>query len=142
METISFALGIASVLIVLMGTVIVWATLRAIKLTKKTVELQRLIDHIERHIYSLYEKSRDDMSIAFKDVYTNIDKYNEETNRNVGQSNKGLEDYLTSKINDVSQDNKKYVDSRIDKLIDAYFIRQTSNTVNDVVSTTKQIIKG
>jgi hypothetical protein len=142
METISFALGIASVLIVLMGTVIVWATLRVIKLTKKTVELQRLIDHIERHIYSLYEKSRDDMSIAFKDVYTNIDKYNEETNRNVGQSNKGLEDYLTSKINDVSQDNKKYVDSRIDKLIDAYFIRQTSNTVNDVVSTTKQIIKG
>ena len=120
METISFALGIASVLIVLMGTVIVWATLRVIKLTKKTVELQRLIDHIERHIYSLYEKSRDDMSIAFKDVYTNIDKYNEETNRNVGQSNKGLEDYLTSKINDVSQDNKKYVDSRIDKLIDAY----------------------
>jgi len=142
METISFALGIASVLIVLMGTVIVWATLRVIKLTKNTVELQRLIDHIERHIYSLYEKSRDDMSIAFKDVYTNIDKYNEETNRNVGQSNKGLEDYLTSKINDVSQDNKKYVDSRIDKLIDAYFIRQTSNTVNDVVSTTKQIIKG
>ena len=142
METISFALGIASVLIVLMGTVIVWATLRVIKLTKKTVELQRLIDHIERHIYSLYEKSRDDMSIAFKDVYTNIDKYNEETNRNVGQSNKGLEDYLTSKINDMSQDNKKYVDSRIDKLIDAYFIRQTSNTVNDVVSTTKQIIKG
>ena len=142
METISFALGIASVLIVLMGTVIVWATLRVIKLTKKTVELQRLIDHIERHNYSLYEKSRDDMSIAFKDVYTNIDKYNEETNRNVGQSNKGLEDYLTSKINDVSQDNKKYVDSRIDKLIDAYFIRQTSNTVNDVVSTTKQIIKG
>ena len=60
----------------------------------------------------------------------------------MGQSNKGLEDYLTSKINDVSQDNKKYVDSRIDKLIDAYFIRQTSNTVNDVVSTTKQIIKG
>lgn len=142
METISFALGIASVLIVLMGTVIVWATLRVIKLTKKTVELQRLIDHIERHIYSLYEKSRDDMSIAFKDVYTNIDKYNEETNRNVGQSNKGLEDYLTSKINDVSQDNKKYVDSRIDKLIDAYFIKQSINTVNDVTPTTKQIIKG
>ena len=32
--------------------------------------------------------------------------------------------------------NKKYVDSRIDKLIDAYFIRQVS------IDTTKQIIKG
>lgn len=142
METISFALGIASVMIVLMGAIIIWATLRVIKLKKTTEDLKSLLDHIERHIYSLYEKSRDDMSIAFKDVYTYIDKCNEETNRNVGQSNKGLEDYLTSKINDVSQDNKKYVDSRIDKLIDAYFIRQSVNTVNDVTSTTKQIIKG
>jgi hypothetical protein len=142
METIAFALGIASVLIVLMGTVIVWATLRVIKLTKKTVELQTLIDLVDKNTYTLYDKSRDDVSNQFRDVYNIIDRHYEETNRNMGQSHKNLEDYLVTQINNVSNENKKYVDSRIDKLIDAYFIRQSSNTVNDVLSTTKQIIKG
>lgn len=142
METIAFALGIASVLIVLMGTVIVWATLRVIKLTKKTVELQTLIDLVDKNTYTLYDKSRDDVSNQFRDVYNIIDRHYEETNRNMGQSHKNLEDYLVTQINNVSNENKKYVDSRIDKLIDAYFIRQASNTVNDVLSTTKQIIKG
>jgi hypothetical protein len=125
-----------------MGTVIVWATLRVIKLTKKTVELQTLIDLVDKNTYTLYDKSRDDVSNQFRDVYNIIDRHYEETNRNMGQSHKNLEDYLVTQINNVSNENKKYVDSRIDKLIDAYFIRQSSNTVNDVLSTTKQIIKG
>jgi len=142
METISFALGIASVLIVLMGTVIVWATLRVIKLTKKTVEIETAINFVDKNSYTLYDKSRDDVTNQFRDVYNIIDKHYEETGRNMGESHKNLEDFLVSNINNVSIENKKYVDSRVDKLIDAYFIRQTSNVVNDVVSTTKQIIKG
>lgn len=142
METTSFALGIASVLIVLMGTVIIWATLRVIKLTKKTVELQTLIDFVDKNTYTLYDKSQDDVCNQFRDVYNIIDRHNGETNRNMGQSIKNLEDYLVSEITNVSNENKKYVDSRIDKLIDAYFIRQVSITANDVTSKTKEIIKG
>lgn len=136
METISFALGIASVMIVLMGTVIIWATLRVIKLKKTTEELKSLIDHVDRHMYTLHDKSKDDTNNGFRDVYNIIDRHYEELNRGIQQSVKHLEDYIITKINDTTNENKKYVDSRIDKLIDAYFLQK------EATMKTKEIIKG
>jgi hypothetical protein len=49
---------------------------------------------------------------------------------------------LYRQFDSARESSNRYTDSRIDKLIDSYFIKQTSNTVNDVLSTTKQIIKG
>lgn len=136
METISFALGIASVMIVLMGTVIIWATLRVIKLKRTTEELKSLIDYVDRHMYTLHDKSKDDTNNSFRDVYNIIERHYEELNRGINQSNKNLEDYIISKVNDITVENKKYVDSRIDKLIDAYFLQK------EVTMKTKEIIKG
>jgi hypothetical protein len=142
METISFALGVASVLIVLLSAVTIWNMLKVKKLTKEKENLHILINNVEQNLYKKIDDVDRNVHETFRDVYNIIDKHYEETGRNMGESHKNLEDFLVSNINNVSIENKKYVDSRVDKLIDAYFIRQTSNVVNDVVSTTKQIIKG
>jgi hypothetical protein len=136
METISFALGVASVLIVLLSAVTIWNMLKVKKLTKEKENLHILINNVEQNLYKKIDDVDRNVHETFREVHNISDRHYEETGRNMGQSLKNLEDYLVPKINDVSIENKKYVDSRIDKLIDAYFIRQVS------IDTTKQIIKG
>jgi hypothetical protein len=50
METISFALGVASVLVVLLGTVTVWVTFRVKKLIKENSDLHITINNLEQNI--------------------------------------------------------------------------------------------
>jgi len=57
METISFALGVASVLVVLLGTVTVWVTLKVKNLIKENSDLiitiNNLYQNIDRRIENL-----------------------------------------------------------------------------------------
>lgn len=55
METISFALGVASVLVVLLGTVTVWVTLRVKKIIKENLHLENVINNLEQAISRRFE---------------------------------------------------------------------------------------
>jgi hypothetical protein len=55
METISFALGVASVLVVLLGTVTVWVTLKVKNLIKENRDLLITINNLDKNIDLRFE---------------------------------------------------------------------------------------
>jgi len=56
MEKLSFALGVASVLVVLMGIVITWVTLKVKNLIKINENLERYISETDRSIHNRIDK--------------------------------------------------------------------------------------
>jgi CHASE1-domain containing sensor protein len=122
METISFALGVASVLIVLLSTVTIWNTLKVKKLTKEKENLHILINNVEQNLYKKIDDVERNVHETFREVHSMTDRYTTDL-------------YRTIEIS--SDDSKKYTDSRIDKLIDAYFSHYKELGVKS-----KQIIKG
>lgn len=122
METISFALGVASVLIVLLSTVTIWNTLKVKKLTKEKENLHILINNVEQNLYRKIDDDVRHIHENFRDVQSMVDRYITDLNREIEIS---------------SDDSKKYTDSRIDKLIDAYF-----SHYKEIGGKSKQIIKG
>jgi len=94
METISFALGVASVLVVLLGTVTVWVTLRVKKIIKENLHLENVINNLEQNLYKKIDDVDRNVHETFREVHNISDRHYEETGRNMGQSLKILEDYL------------------------------------------------
>jgi hypothetical protein len=58
MEKLSFALGVASVLVVLMGIVIAWVTLKVIKLIKINKNLESYISETDRNIHNRQNRTQ------------------------------------------------------------------------------------
>jgi CHASE1-domain containing sensor protein len=122
METISFALGVASVLIVLLSAVTIWNMLKVKKLTKEKENLHNLINIVEQNLYKKIDDVERHIHETFREVHSMTDRYTTDLYRAIEIS---------------SDDGKKYTDSRIDKLIDAYF-----SHYKEIGSKSKQIIKG
>jgi predicted PurR-regulated permease PerM len=89
METISFALGVASVLVVLLGTVTVWVTLKVKNLIKENSDLiitinnlyqniDRRIENLEHHYSDEIKEIHDTINVRTDGVYIRI---KEETNK-------------------------------------------------------------
>ena len=72
METISFALGVASVLVVLLSTVTVWVTLRVKKLIKENLHLENVINNLEQSISRRFENTEHHYSDEIKDIRDTI----------------------------------------------------------------------
>jgi CHASE1-domain containing sensor protein len=122
METISFALGVASVLIVLLSTVTIWNMLKVKKLTKEKENLHILINNVEQNLNNKIDDVQRHIHETFREVHNLTDRISTDIYRSIEIS---------------SDDSKKYTDSRIDKLIDAYF-----SHYKEIGSKSKQIIKG
>jgi len=122
METISFALGVASVLIVLLSTVTIWNMLKVKKLTKEKENLHILINNVEQNLNNKIDDVERHIHETVREVHNVTDRRSTDIYRSIEIS---------------SDDSKKYTDSRIDKLIDAYF-----SHYKEIGSKSKQIIKG
>jgi hypothetical protein len=122
METISFALGVASVLIVLLGAVTIWNMLKVQKLTKEKENLHILINNVEQNLNNKIDDAERTIHETFREVHHVTDRMSTDLYRSV-------EMYFG--------ESKKYTDSRIDKLIDDYFPHHKELEVKS-----KQIIKG
>ena len=122
METISFALGVASVLIVLLSTVTIWNMLKVKKLTKEKENLHILINNVEQNLNNRIDDVQRHLHETFREVHVITDRMSTDLHRSIETS---------------SDDNRRYTDSRIDKLIDAYF-----SHYKEIGSKSKQIIKG
>jgi|LakMenEpi03Aug12_release.lakeMendotaPanAssembly.Ray.scaffolds.fasta_scaffold808706_1 uncharacterized membrane protein YhiD involved in acid resistance len=119
METIYFALGMGSVIITVFSVVIVLVSLKVNKLNKKYEDLVIQLNHEERN-----------QSYINENIYKHIDE-------NV----KMLYDQIHLTNENTTRENKKYVDSRIDKLIDTHFSYLNIER-EKMMSNRKQIIKG
>ena len=121
METLSFTLGILSVIIIAAVIVLVWGTVKVLKQGKQIEEnnkwFQSSIDNVwrgkeeDRRInYEREERLHRELEKRFEDVTRVIDNNHNEVFRS-----------MNDQITDSVTQSKSYTDSRIDKLIDTYF---------------------
>jgi biopolymer transport protein ExbB/TolQ len=113
MEKLSFALGVASVLVVLMSIVITWVTLKVKNLIKINENLQRYISEADRSIHNRIDKTEHNYSDEIKEIYDTF-------HRRIDESYRILEQRIDQNhkhVVDLHNESLRYIDSRIDKLI-------------------------
>ena len=113
MEKLSFALGVASVLVVLMGIVITWVTLKVKNLIKINENLEKYISETDRSIHNRIDRTEHNYSIEIKDIYDTFHKRIDDSYRNIDQRIDQNHNHMVDLYNDAM----RYIDSRIDKLI-------------------------
>ena len=113
MEKLSFALGVASVLVVLMGIVITWVTLKVKNLIKINENLERIISETDRSIHNRIDRTEHNYSDEIKEIYDTFHRRIDDSYRNIDQRI----DQNRIHMVDLHNDAMRYIDSRIDKLI-------------------------
>jgi hypothetical protein len=102
MEKLSFTLGVASVLVVLMGIAITWVILKVKKLIIINEKLERYITETERNVHNRIDGTERNYSDVINEINGRLDRRIEQNHREmVGLHNESI----------------SYTDSRIDKLI-------------------------
>ena len=117
METLSFALGVLSVVAATFVVIIVLGIVKVIKQQKQIQYLETTTDDRIRDLRRLNDEIYRRMDDRFESMGRIIEDDRKELNRKISQS-------------------ISYTDSRIDKLIDTYFEYKNINKNN------KEIIKG
>jgi len=120
METIYFALGIASVFVTALAVATVWAVIKVIKIKEQARELDRVMDSrlngLQQYAHSVESELSTRISNTDHLINTRIDK-------------------VIDVQDTIHQEGRRYVDSRIDKLLnDPKFCLNNKST--------KQLIKG
>jgi succinylglutamate desuccinylase len=113
MEKLSFALGVASVLVVLMGIVITWVTLKVKKLIKINENLEKYISETDRSIHNRIDRTEHNYSDEIKEIYDTFHRRIDDSYRNINE----LVDQNHRHMIELHNDSTRYIDSRIDKLI-------------------------
>lgn len=128
METLMFAFGVLTTVLVAIAAIAVYGTVKVLKL-KKSLEIQdRLLNEsisnlyrnnsqIEESLHRRFDENFRDVERRFNEVYAKISYQNESTHHRIDELN-------------------SYVDRRFDKLIDTYL------AVKDAEEQTKKLIKG
>ena len=120
METISFALGVASVLVVLLGTVTVWVTLKVKNLIKENSDLIITINDLERNIARRFENLEHHYSDEIKGIHDTINVRTDGVYNEIRRETESIRrdiQFLNERIGRVNDDCLRYTDSRIDKLV-------------------------
>ena len=120
MEKISFALGVASVLVVLLGAITVWVTLKVNRLISENRNLQLVLHEIERSFSQRVDDTEHHYSDEIKEVYNTIHNRVDEIYRLHRESHDSLirgYDRLNEELMKRHDDCLRYTDSRIDKLM-------------------------
>ena len=113
MEKLSFSLGVASVLVVLMGIVITWVTFKVKKLIKFNENLERYISEIDRNINYRIDRTEHNYSDEIKEIYETFHRRTDDSYSDITQQVNQNHDQMVELHNNTMS----YIDSRIDKLI-------------------------
>ena len=128
METLMFAFGVLTMVLVAIAAIAVYGTVKVLKL-KKSLEIQdRLLNEsitnlyrsngqIEDSLHRRFDDKSRDVQEQFNQIHYEISHREESTHRRIDELN-------------------SYVDRRFDKLIDTYF------AVKEAEEQTKKLIKG
>ena len=146
METLSFTLGVLSVVIAAFVAVIVWGIVKVVKQGKQINSLNKLIDDLGQSQWRMRdEDSRNQrereqyherhLEKQFEDIKREISENHQELHSRIDSEVQDLHTTINDQVTDSITQSKSHTDSRIDKLIDAYFEYGELNKK-------KQIIKG
>lgn len=138
MEVTAYVLGMLTIVTVAFVAGIVVGLLKILKLNKQTIYLESRLDREVEHMYRRmedehtavwrqFENAGRDVTMVERTIMNQIDA----TRREIDQA----VDELHRAVGHESSEGRRYTDSRIDKLIDAYF---DIKKVNDK----KEVLKG
>lgn len=113
METISFTLGVASALIVLLGAVTVWVAFRVKNLTKENQNLLHTIDRFEQYYIKRMDNTDHNHSDEIKEIYNTFHSRIDDVLRINETKTNEIERETDRRFDDCF----RYIDSRIDKLL-------------------------
>lgn len=120
METMYFTLGIASVLVTALAVATIWAVV-------KVVKLNNTVEDLSIDIYRNFDDTSHNCNYEFNDLRTTISNLDHTINHRI--------DKVIDVQDTIHQENRRYVDSRIDKMLnDPKFCLNNKNT--------KQVING
>jgi predicted PurR-regulated permease PerM len=128
MEVASFVLGIVAIVMVAMVTVIIVGIVKILKLTKQVKDLE-----------TTFFQSRADLYRNIEERIQPIWRQFEDTGRDITMVDKTLQNKMENELKGVHTNTKRYIDSRIDKLIDTYFEHVGAKTPPKI---NKEIING
>ena len=132
METTAYVLGMLTITLIAMISVIVVGIVKIIKLQKQVkqsdVYFEKCIQNIhqtERENLDHIHRRIDDMQInlqrGISEVNGEMWRQFEITGKDITMVDKTLQNKMENELKGVHTNTKRYIDSRIDKLVDTYF---------------------
>ena len=145
METLSFTLGVLSIIIAAFVAITVWGIVKVVKQQKQInsleKDMQREVDNIHRNINDAIQslwKRTDEMD---RHEYEHHKEFQRELEQRFQNTHREMDERFNSSYSTIDHErkfaieqSKSYTDSRIDKLVDTYFETKEINK--------KQVIKG
>ena len=142
METLSFTLGVLSVIIVAFVAVLVWGIVKVVKQQKQISSTKMEIETLHRYINESLSNAHNRLNEMDRNAYEHLREYKREIDDRFKESQRDLDkriseiyqlieqnsDRTSMMPNQVMEMCKSYTDSRIDKLLEK--------------TNKKQIIKG
>jgi predicted PurR-regulated permease PerM len=113
METIMFTLGILAMVLVALITTLVVGIVKVMNHSKQIKNLYSQLNDAERDIHDRISDDRRRMEQVIVDTHRDINMVEGTLKNQIDQFHRTLSDTYDS--------NRRYIDSRIDKLIDTYF---------------------
>ena len=139
METLSFTLGVLSVIIAAFIAVLVWGVVKVVKQQKQISSFEKEIENVYRHMNESSSNMHNRLGEMDRQAYQTLQNYEREVEQKFERTHREMDDRLDSVYLAMDHDrkstieqSKSYTDSRIDKLIDTY----------SEIGSKKQVIKG
>ena len=121
MEITSFVLGIVTIVTVALVAVIVVGIVKIVKLQKQVKEMNLIYDRSWDNLHRIIDETRDSLSRRISEVNGETWRQFELTGKDITLVDKTLQSKMENELKGVHNNTKRYIDSRIDKLIDTYF---------------------
>ena len=143
METTMFTLGILSIISAASVALVIYGTVRVLKLKTETTEiwrqlhenfnmLHRSVEELSREVNLNAERMRTEVNSDLSAFEQDVNRQFEATSRDINIIEATMKNGIKQVETNTWQNSKSYTDSRIDKLVDTYF---------EVQSIKKQILK-
>jgi predicted PurR-regulated permease PerM len=124
MEITSFVLGVLAIVTVAMVAVIVVGIVKILKLTKHVNDLETTFFQTRGDLYRNIEERIQPIWRQFEETGRDITMVEKTIMNQIGQNKQEVEravDDIHRAMGELSHSDRRYIDSRIDKLIDTYF---------------------
>lgn len=134
MEITSFVLGIVTIVTVAMVAVIVVGIVKIVKLQKQVKEMNLIYDRSWDNLHRIIDETRDSLSRRISEVNGETWRQFELTGKDITLVDKTLQSKMENELKGVHNNTKRYIDSRIDKLIDTYFEHVGAKSKKEIIN--------
>jgi adenylosuccinate lyase len=121
MGVTAYVLGMLTITLIAMISVIVVGIVKIVKLQKQVKEINLNYERSVDNLYRVIEEARESLHRRISEVNGETWRQFELTGKDITMVDKTLQNKMENELKDVHTNTKRYIDSRIDKLIDTYF---------------------